>query len=231
MYIYSPSQTKILITLDLLRCSQMCTRLSGACWYAHAGSWVQVSPWHQAHASDVFFLGRYQCSLNRLKDAESIQRWDFKFEIIQPWYWCYFPCQDEPVETFKVLDQQLGYIAQHSYVMSHHVTWCCVMLRSAVFHLYLVTCVVDSWSIPCTMTRFRNEADTQMKAEALLKGMLQEYEDLFFTGVADTCKFDVELLGYVVQSACGRRMCRKCQQMNCQRLQQRDCIYWTSFCT
>ena len=81
------------------------------------------------------------------------------------------------------------------------------------------------------MTRFRNEADTQMKAEALLLGLLQEYDDSFFTGVAETCKFDVELLGYVVQSACGCRMCRKCQQMDTQHLQQRDCIYWTSFCT
>ena len=108
----------------------MCTRLSGACWYAHAGSWVmQVSPWHRANASDVFF-GRYQRSLNRLKDAKSIKWWDFNFEIIQPWYWSCFPCQDKPVETCKVLEQ-LGYIEQHSYVMSRHFTsWCiCYVLQ------------------------------------------------------------------------------------------------------
>ena len=55
-FAFAPSQTKILSTLDLLRCCRMCTRLSGACWYAHAWSWdMQVSPWHHANASDVLF--------------------------------------------------------------------------------------------------------------------------------------------------------------------------------
>ena len=82
------------------------------------------------------------------------------------------------------------------------------------------------------MTKLRNESDVdiQVKATSVLKRLLQ---DSFFTGVADTdtCKFDVAVLGYVVQSACGCRMCRKDQQMDCQHLQQRDCICSISFCT
>ena len=42
--------------------------------------------------------------------CKSIQRWDFNFEIIQPWYWSYFPCQDEPMETCRIFKQP-GYIS------------------------------------------------------------------------------------------------------------------------
>ena len=190
---------------------------------------MQVSPWHRANASDAFF-GRYQRSLNRLKDAKRIQWWDFNFEIIQhiqPWYWSCFPCQDKPVETCKVLEQ-LGYIEQHSYVMSRHFTSWCVSYVLQFFHLHFVTCVIDR----VIHTLYHDKIQEWIRCEG------HEYIEahasgLVFTSVADTdtCKFDVALLGYVVQSACGCRMCRKGQQMECQHLQQRDCICWISFCT
>jgi len=82
---------------------------------------MQVSPWHHANASDVLF---WQVALPQKASYGETSI----FYIIQPWYLSYFPCQDEPVETCKVLEQ-LGYIEQHSYVMSRHVTSFYVMVR------------------------------------------------------------------------------------------------------
>ena len=87
--------------------------------------------------------------------CKSIQRWDFNFEIIQPWYWSLV--RMSPSRLSGSLSSPV-ILAQHSCVMSRHVTSWCVSYVLQFFHLHFVTCVINSWSILCTMTRFRNES-------------------------------------------------------------------------
>ena len=66
--------------------------------------------------------------------------------------------QATPLDRSKYHEPNLVILAQHSCVMTSHVTSWRVSYVLQFFRLHFVTCVIDSWSILWTMTRFRNES-------------------------------------------------------------------------
>ena len=149
MYIYSPSQTKILITLDLLRCSQMCTRLSGACWYAHAGSWVQVSPWHQAHASDVFFWAGTSAASTGLKMLKASNGETSILKSFSPGIDVTFFVR---MSKWRLARLSSSLVILHSIVTSCHIMLrdvaSCYVLQFSICTWWLVWWTADPYLVP-----------------------------------------------------------------------------------